>query len=476
MCSDDAARPKTSGSGENSEMLSADVAIELCNVGKTFEIYDRPVDRLLQMLCRGRRNFYRCFTALRDINLIVRRGESVGIVGRNGAGKSTLLQIIAGTLTPTQGTARTCGRVAALLELGSGFNPEFTGRENVYLNAAILGLSNDEIDARYRDIVDFADIGEFIDQPVRSYSSGMVMRLAFAVIAHVDADILIVDEALAVGDAYFTQKCMRFLRRFMEEHTLLFVSHDMAAVNSLCSRAVFLEHGRIKSLGEPKYITEQYLEDMYASLQGEGEKNTDLSRDIASPFRGDTLVLRPGVEDFRDARQDFINASNLRNDLQVFRFDPDSAAFGEGGARIEDVVLLDERERPLCWTVGGEVVCLRILCRALKPLLSPIIGFHLKDRLGQTLFGDNTFLSYKDTPLQVAENEIFGATFCFRMPVLAAGTYSFSAAVAEGTQEEHVQHEWRHDAFILTSTASSASAGLMGLPMRSVELFCRTNS
>ena len=189
---------------------SDNVAICIDGVSKYFEIYEKPAHRLLQMIFRGHRQYYRPFWALHDISFEVKRGECVGIIGRNGAGKSTLLQIITGTLTPSAGKVHIKGRVAALLELGSGFNPEFTGRENVYLNASILGLTNKEIDARYDDIVAFADIGEFIDQPIKSYSSGMVVRLAFAVVAHVDADVLIVDEALSVGDAFFTQKCMRF--------------------------------------------------------------------------------------------------------------------------------------------------------------------------------------------------------------------------------------------------------------------------
>ncbi len=463
--SSDITAPGTSPA-DDGRALPDEAAIELRGVSKTFEIYDRPVHRLLQMMFRGRRTFYRGFTALSDVNLTIRRGECVGIVGRNGAGKSTLLQIIAGTLAPTTGTVRTCGRVAALLELGSGFNPEFTGRENVYLNAAILGLSDEEIDARYDDIVAFADIGEFIEQPVRNYSSGMVMRLAFAVIAHVDADILIVDEALAVGDAYFTQKCMRFLRDFIKTKTLFFVSHDVAAINSLCSHAVFLERGRVRSQGDPKSITEEYLEDVFASIQGR-----DVVEDEAgSPFLGETLTLRPGEEDFRDARQDFINASGLRNDIQVFRFDPDSASFGKGGATIEQVLLLDRRGAPLSWCVGGEVVSLRIFCRAKQELASPIVGFYLKDRLGQTLFGDNTYLSYVDRPLSVPRGALFEALFRFRMPVLAAGTYSFVVSIAEGSQASHVQHEWRHDALLLTSVTSSVSAGIMGLPMQAVEL------
>lgn len=248
---------------------SRDSAISIKNISKFFEIYEKPSHRLWQMLYHGRKRFYRPFWALQDISFEVKRGECVGIIGRNGAGKSTLLQIITGTLSPSSGTVECNGRVAALLELGSGFNPEFTGQENVYLNASILGLTKEEIDAKYDDIVAFADIGEFINQPVKSYSSGMAVRLAFAVVAHVDADILIVDEALSVGDAFFTQKCMRFLRQFMEKNTVLFVSHDTGAVNSLCNAAIMLENGRIKKIGTPKEITEQYLEDVCLSAQGQ---------------------------------------------------------------------------------------------------------------------------------------------------------------------------------------------------------------
>ena len=184
------------------------------------------------------------------------------------SGKSTLLQMICGTLNPTSGSIQTNGRIAALLELGSGFNPEFTGRENVYMNASVLGLSNEEIDARFDDIVAFADIGDFIEQPVKTYSSGMMVRLAFAVIAHVDADILVIDEALAVGDAFFTQKCMRFLRNFMKTGTVLFVSHDTGSIKSLCNYALWLEKGQVLQEGTPKEVCELYLEAFYEAQQG----------------------------------------------------------------------------------------------------------------------------------------------------------------------------------------------------------------
>ena len=229
--------------GESNPAPDHDLVVTVENVSKRYLIYDRPQHRLWQGLFRGRRQFFRDFWALRGVSLAVRRGETVGIIGRNGSGKSTLLQLVCGTLEPTTGTVAVKGRLAALLELGSGFNPEFTGRENVYLNGAILGLDRAQIDARFEEIAAFADIGPFIDQPVKTYSSGMTVRLAFSVIAHVDADVLVIDEALSVGDAIFTQKCLRFLRRFQQHGAILFVSHDTSAVMNLCERALWLDQG-----------------------------------------------------------------------------------------------------------------------------------------------------------------------------------------------------------------------------------------
>ncbi len=206
--------------------MSSEVVIYAKDLGKVYQIYRKPIDRLKQMLFRGRRKFYDEYWALRGVDLEIRRGETIGIVGRNGSGKSTLLQMICGTLAPSQGELAVSGRIAALLELGAGFNPEFTGRENVFLAASVLGLTEQQIVGRFESIAEFAGIGDFIDQPVKIYSSGMYARLAFAVAAHVDADILIIDEILAVGDVAFTQKCMRFIRAFQERGTIFFVSHD----------------------------------------------------------------------------------------------------------------------------------------------------------------------------------------------------------------------------------------------------------
>jgi len=220
--------------------MSSDIAIKVVNLGKCYQIYENPRDRLKQMLMQGRRNYFREFWALHDVSFEVRKGETVGLVGKNGAGKSTLLQIVCGTLAPSAGSVEVCGRIGALLELGSGFNPEFTGRENVYLNGALLGLAKEEVDQRFDRIVDFSGVGNFIDQPVKTYSSGMVVRLAFAVQAQSDPDVLIVDEALAVGDAKFQTKCFAHLRALKQRGTsILLVSHATEQIATHCDRAVF---------------------------------------------------------------------------------------------------------------------------------------------------------------------------------------------------------------------------------------------
>lgn len=450
--------------------MPPEVVIKVHNLSKCYHIYDQPLNRLKQFLLPSIRQilgmkpkaYFREFWALQNVSFEVVKGETVGIIGRNGAGKSTLLQMLCGTLHPTEGSVETLGRVAALLELGSGFNLEFTGRENVYLNAAVWGLGKKDVDRRFEKIVSFAEIGDFIDQPVKTYSSGMMMRLAFAVIAHVDADVLIVDEALSVGDAFFTQKCMRFLRDFMARGTVLFVSHDTGAVVNLCQRAIWLHQGSIRGVDTPKVLADRYLADMYEEKQGGSETRVPVSmREMSAQ-----ADKKPNG----DQRLQFINGSNLRNDLELFEFDPDASGFGKNGARIVDVRLLDLSGEALAWCVGGESVVLRIRCQSSRPMFSPIVGFLVKDRLGQILFGDNSYLTYCETPLSLDEGEIIEASFSFVMPILPVGDYSFCVALAEGTQSEHVQHHWIHDALAFRSHASSAANGLMGIPMKSINL------
>lgn len=448
--------------------MSSEIAIRVTDVKKSFHIYARPQDRLKQTLVprlqrlvgRSVTTYGREFWALKGINLEILRGQSVGIIGRNGSGKSTLLQIICGTLTPTLGRVDTRGRIAALLELGSGFNPEFTGRENVFLNAAVLGLKQDEIEQKFPLIAAFADIGDFIDQPVKTYSSGMLVRLSFAVIAHVDADILIVDEALAVGDVYFNQKCMNFLRQFRERGTILFVSHDTNSVRSLCDKAVWLQSGELVAQGDPKTVCDQYLESFFESRQG---KSASVSRTAKAL---DAAASQPR----KDQRSELFNHSTLRNDIRVFEFDPKARSIGQYGALITRVALEDSEGATYAWVVGGEEVTLRIEVAVRTDLKSPIIGFYVKDRLGQNLFGDNTYISHLGQPVPAGDGDTLTARFRFQMPRLAVGDYSISAAVAEGDQHDHVHHHWIHDALFFRAESSSVASGILGIPMQAIEL------
>lgn len=437
--------------------MSCEWAIAARGIGKRYAAYAKPWQRLLELLDGRARG--QAFWALRDLDLQVRRGESVGIIGRNGSGKSTLLQLLAGTLPPTTGTLQVQGRVAALLELGSGFNPEFTGVENVMLNAALHGLSRAQIEQRLPDILAFADIGAFAQQPVRTYSSGMLVRLAFAVLAHVDADILLIDEALAVGDVFFAQKCMRFLREFQQRGTLLLVSHDTAAVNALCARALWLEQGRLRMDGPAREVGEAYLESQIAAREGVPEDRPRLA------------VTSAHVALERDVREDLLLRSALRNDIQVPVFDPArDVGFGEGSARLCDVALRDAQGRRLATVVGGELVTLDIVAEALAPLPSPIVGFYLKDRLGQLLFGDNTYLTTAEAPLHVPAGARYRARFTFRMPRLQAGEYVFAIGLSRGTQAEHIVQYWSHAALALHAEGQGLPTGMLGLPMLDIAL------
>jgi len=442
-------------------MSSDDIAIRLDAVCKEYMVFEKPSHRLWQMLLGRKKRFYRSHPVLEDISFQVRRGETVGLIGRNGCGKSTLLSIVCGTLPATSGKVLVRGRVAALLELGAGFNPELTGVENIELCAKIYGLTDQQIGERIEQIIAFADIGDYVHQPVKTYSSGMFTRLAFSVVAHVDADVMIIDEALAVGDAYFVQKCMRFLAQFKASGgTLLFVSHDMGSVTALCDRAIWLRDGTIAIDAGPKQVANAYLADLYAM------QPVEMGRE------GVSALNWRDQEEPRDSRQDLLVHSKLRNDIEVFSFEPGSG-FGFGGASIENARLLDAADKPLSWIVGGEMVAIEVEVAVRSEMHSPIVGFVVKDRNGQPLFGDNTYLSYLDAPVCVGAGWVLNVRFEFRMPILAKGEYTISLAVADGTQAEHVLHQWLHDAILLSCHSTSLSTGLIGIPMRSISMRSR---
>jgi lipopolysaccharide transport system ATP-binding protein len=464
--------------------MSSDVVIKVEGILKAYQIYEKPFDRLkqaivfraaglLSRLSRRERGpahrYYKEFLALRDISFEICRGETIGVIGTNGSGKSTLLQLICGTLAATSGTITVNGRIAALLELGAGFNPQFTGRQNAYLNGAILGLSEAQISSRMESIEAFADIGTFIDQPVQTYSSGMFVRLAFAVIAHVDADILIIDEALAVGDVFFNQKCMRFLREFKKRGTILFVSHDTGAVVNFCDRAIWLNKGLIVEEGLAKSVCEDYLAGRYGETQ-------IVDRGIPIETTTEIEVLRSKSSDDKkfnslvDQRKLFINNTKLRNDIEIFRFKDAERGFGTGGAHITSVQMRNNDDKPLAWIIGGEVVTILIEATVRQPVKQLIMGFFFKDRLGQVLFGENSHARYAESAMSASAGSTATARFTFRMPILPVGMYSADVAIADGTSDDHVQLDWKHDAIAIQSHSSSTSTGLVGVQMAQISL------
>ena len=352
--------------------MSSDViAIRVSNLSKCYHIYDNPRDRLKQFIVprmqrfagRMPHQYYHEFWALKDVSFDVKKGETVGIIGRNGSGKSTLLQLICGTLSPTNGSVETRGRISALLELGSGFNPEFTGRENVYLNAAVLGLARGEVDERFDDIAAFADIGQFIEQPVKTYSSGMVIRLAFAVAINVQPQVLVIDEALAVGDAAFQRKCIRRIEEISRSGvTLFFVSHDTEAVKKICTAAIYLNRGEIQHQGRAKEVCTEYERDLFGASRGRNEP---------------------------------LQTNRLEQTNESPRIDPELLAsnekqYGDGRASIVDIRLTSKANRKINVLHAGIdfIVSYKIIFS--QRVARPVFGMMITNREGVCIFGANT--------------------------------------------------------------------------------------
>jgi lipopolysaccharide transport system ATP-binding protein len=426
--------------------MSCDSAIRADNLGKCYQIYEQPLDRLKQSLWRTRRRFYREFWALKDCSFEIKKGETIGIIGSNGSGKSTLLQIICGTLTPTEGELEVSGQIAALLELGSGFNPEFTGRENVYMSAAIMGISRSEIESRYDEIAAFADIGSFIEQPVKIYSSGMYVRLAFAVAVNVSPDILVVDEALSVGDARFQQKCMAKIRAFCQTGTVIFVSHDTAAVTELCSRAIWIESGRIRMDGPPKFVVEKYLQFMY---------------------EGDGRFKAPVVKSHGESRCDFDAGGFLP-------IGDDIRQFGDRRVTVE-AVRLGSQGSFNSVVYAGQVCEIGMALHAHNDIANPIVGFIVKDRLGREILGDNTNLIGKELP-PLSSGRRYMITFQIDVwPNLIEGEYSLTVAVADGGLNDHMQCHFLHDAVIFKCMPVRVPYGILSVPNTTVGFFPEEN-
>lgn len=434
--------------------MSSEIAMAVKNISKCYLIYDQPQDRLKQSLFRGRRRYYREFWAVKDVSFEVKKGETIGIIGRNGSGKSTVLQIIAGILTPTGGEVLVSGRVAALLELGSGFNPEFTGRENVFMNGAILGLSREEMAHRFDEIAAFADIGDFIDQPVKMYSSGMVVRLAFAVQAFVPKEVLIVDEALAVGDELFQRKCFAKIEEFKKQGgTILFVSHDGGAVVQLCNRALLLNEGELVLSGPSKQVVNLYQKFLYAPASRKEfilqemkqlTKNWSLEEDIYSKRivegaeQKQTLqeAMTPGEKD-----QDTKNISKPMYDPHLVP--KDIVHYESRGAHIFDAEILTIDGERVNLLLPGKRYIWRYYVRFDRDCENVRFGMLIKTLNGLELGGAVTSHPYRGMP-RVRAGTVIKVEFEFRA-TLAVGTYFLNAGVLGLVDEGEIYLDRRID-------------------------------
>jgi lipopolysaccharide transport system ATP-binding protein len=420
-------------------------ALSFESVSKTYAIYESPGDRLKELATFQRRAFHHDFWALRDVSFAVDRGEVLCVIGENGAGKSTLLQIVAGILSPTAGSVHIAGRVSALLELGSGFDPEFSGRDNVYLNGAILGFSRREIDARFPSIEDFAEIGEFMDRPTKTYSSGMTVRLAFAVAIHADPEILLVDEALSVGDAYFRQKCMRKVHELRSRGvTILFVTHAVGDVNAIGDRALWLDSGRLRQIGDPQTVVARYLDAMSRKDQAYEHTRGRASDRDAGPLAPQHVEHLPNVDH----------------------------RFGDARASVTGIALLDEQGEPATLLLPSSRLAVRIAVRAASHIRRPIVGFTLRNHLGIDFSGTDTSRENVDLPA-LDPGDTLAVDFVMDVPELYPGSFSFSPAIADGVFDRSAMCDWIDNAVTVPMTAGQNRVyGYTRIPCR-IELNSR---
>ncbi len=414
-------------------------AVQFESVSKSYPVYDAPGDRLKELLSFGRLNRHRDFWALRDITFDVRKGETFCIIGENGSGKSTLLQIVAGILRPSAGKAAIAGRVSALLELGAGFSPEFSGRDNVYLNGSILGLSRKEIDRRYSAIAEFAEIGSFIDQPVKTYSSGMLVRLAFAVAIHVDPEVLLVDEALAVGDIYFRHRCMRKVHELRNRGvTILFVSHAVADVKAVGDRALWLDSGNLVDIGPTDRIVSRYLAAMTAK---------------------DSRYLTHKHAVFTPAEP--VHAAEVVQSIPNV-----DHRHGDGRAEVIGIAILDEQGHALHLVEPSTHIVVRISVRAKEHLRSPNVGFMMRNQLGLDFAGTNTTREDTELPPMQA-GDVYTVDFHLEIPALYPGSFSFSPAIADGPLTGYSVADWIDNAITVQMGHTGAEVyGYIHLPCR----------
>ncbi len=438
--------------------FSDNTVISLDNVGKVYKLYTRPLHRVAEaLLPRARSKYHQKFHALTDISFTVDKGQTVGIIGRNGSGKSTLLQIICSILQPTDGQVSVDGRISALLELGAGFNPEFTGRENVYLNGSILGVERNEMDECFDEITRFADIGEFIDQPVKTYSSGMYVRLAFAVAINVKPNILIVDEALSVGDTSFQAKCFAKFKEFQEKGvTILFVTHSMDLVTRYCNNAVLLEQGRIIKSGPAKEVVDEYNRLIVNCSESESVSAKQESAEEIEYTEVTEKVLPEKKDSPANQLTDHMKKSEL-----AYQLNPNENRYGNGKAEIIEVGIDSLSNKVKYSFVHGEHYRFRFKTLFHDTLENPITAFTIKDVKGFDLTGTNTL--FKNLEIgKVQEGDIVLTEFEQRM-MLNPGGYLLSFGCAGFEDGEYVVYDRRYDVITFDVVSEKSSVGVFDL-------------
>ena len=446
--------------------MSSEFAIRVDGLSKCYHIYDKPRDRLMQMLAGGRKQFFREFWALKDVSFSVSRGETVGIIGRNGSGKSTLLQMICGTVSPTSGVVNTRGRVAALLELGAGFNTEFTGRENVLLNAEILGFPREEMASRMEGVLAFSELGEFLDQPVKTYSSGMYSRLAFSIAIHVDPEILIVDEALSVGDARFVAKCMRRIKDIQDQGvTILFVSHDVGSVRTLCERAIWLDKGRLAEQGDVFPVTGRYMEFMF---KDEETKENALREEITSQQQttspeSDALLAVAQWASASIAPTESVSVPPTLEESQASLDARPVTHWGSHKGMILSAAVRDEhgaRKDVHAWGAVLDVVIeVRVPLDISREHLC--VAFSIKDLKGTDLIVSTTHdFECRNLP----DKEQFSVSFRLINP-LVTGKYLLVASIEDRQHRDIYYYEYVEGAHYFSSLANNRFFGLFQPPI-----------
>lgn len=394
-------------------------AIEVNNVTKVYKLYKDPVDRLKEAIHPFHKQYSTPFFALRNVSFQVKKGETVGIIGTNGSGKSTILKIITGVIQPSEGTVNVNGKVSALLELGAGFDMDYSGVENIYMNGAILGFSKNEMDQKKDEILDFADIGDFVFQPVKTYSSGMLVRLAFALAINVEPEILIIDEALAVGDAFFQAKCFNKLEAIKAAGTtILFVSHDIMSVKKLCSRAVWLDRGIVREVGEAGEVCEKYL-----SMQIE-EQNRKKKKLV------EQLILDNTVTE---------NAVQAKEKCSFKKIDIDKTA-GESGTKAGEILsfyIKDDQNNDVAVLETGRTYYFGLLAKFYEDINNVLFGFEMENTKGSKLFSVNNFMTNEVLP-HVSAGELYEVFFEIKLPRICATEYLVSPSLAAGSQENHI--------------------------------------